>query len=262
MDTNASNNERFDKVNENLSIFQDKDCLEFTTDSYILSAFVKPNSKATALDLGAGSGVISLLLTARDKVKKIYSIEIQKGQFDILKKNVRINHFEDKICPINKDIRDLINDDFDETIDCVISNPPYFKTSHGKENAIDKNSISRRELNGDINDFCRCSSKLLKYGGLAYFVYPADRLADLVFALKTFKLEPKRMITLYPDIESKPNLVFIEAKKGAASGLIQSVPLIIYDSTEKTSNRAFSKNMEKIYDSFSTNHLFKNLKRK
>ena len=117
-------------------------------------------------------------------------------------------------------------------------------------------SAARRELNGDISDFCRAASACLKFGGLFYTVYVPDRLADIICSLRAASLEPKKLITVYPDTTAKPCLILIEAKKGAAPSMVQAPPLIIYDSTSKSEKRTYTPDMQKIYDTFSLDFMF------
>ena len=83
-------------------------------------------------------------------------------------------------------------------------------------------------------------------------MYRPDRLAELISAMKKHSLEPKRLITVYPTVDSKPCLVLVEAKKGAAPSMVFAPPLIIYNADGRT----YTNKMQRIYDEFSTEHLF------
>ena len=63
--------ERVDEVNENLRLIQKKNGLTFGTDAYLLAAFIRPQPSARAVDLGSGTGVIPLLLTAKNKIASV-----------------------------------------------------------------------------------------------------------------------------------------------------------------------------------------------
>ena len=76
--------ERIDRVNENIQLIQKKDGLTFGTDALLLAAFVKSSPKSIAVDFGAGTGIVSFLCAARNKFKKIYSVEAQSIFYDII----------------------------------------------------------------------------------------------------------------------------------------------------------------------------------
>ncbi|MDD6095518.1 MAG: methyltransferase [Clostridia bacterium] len=243
--------ERLDYINEDLSLIQLKSGLTFGTDAYLLSAFVKKGSKG--IDLGGGTGVASLLCLTKNKIDYMYAAEIQPRFAHISKRNALLNNLSHRMTVIEGDIRNLTEKDTGGCVDTVISNPPYMTAGGGAGNLSPEMNAARREINGTISDFCAAASRLLKYGGLFYTVYRADRLCDLFFSLRSNGLEPKKLVTVYPDTESAPCLVLCESKKGANPSLIHSRPLIIY----KSGTRDYTEDMQKVYDTCSLSHLFK-----
>ena len=248
--------EQIDEINEKLSLIQKKDGLRFSTDAYLLAAFAKPVPRGTMIDLGSGTGVIPLLCLTKDKYSTATAIEIQSEFSSLAERNAELNSLEDRLTSICADVRDIAMLGLTEAADVVTANPPYQKATHGFPSSASIMTAARREENGDIADFCRAASACLKFGGLFYAVYVPDRLADLICALRNASLEPKKLITVYPDAVSKPCLVLIEAKKGAAPSMVQAPPLIIYDSTDKSEKRRYSREMQRIYDTFSLNFMF------
>ena len=252
MDVTIFDDERLDKVNENISIIQKKNGLTFGSDTYLLSAFIKEQRYGHAADLGSGTGIAALLCAARKKFSHIYAVEIQDSFYDLIKRNSEINGFGDTITAINKDIRYIKSEDVGGELDAVFSNPPYMKINSGKRNVADEKYIARHEVFGGIHDFCAAASRLLKFGGKFYCVYRPDRLSELMSAMCDSRLEPKRMTFVYPDTDSIPSAVLIEAKKGAAPALCVTKPLIIYKSlnTDGTA-REMTDIAKKIYDTCS-----------
>ncbi len=243
--------ERLDNINEDLSLVQLKTGLTFGTDAYLLSAFVKSGKKGA--DLGAGTGVASLLCLSKNKLDFVYTVEIQERFAELCRKNAALNEYENRIRVIEKDVRCVTEADTDGTVDVVISNPPYMKSDSGLDNSATEMNIARREIFGTLTDFCAAASRTVKYGGLFYTVYRPERLCDLFCALRENSLEPKRLVTVYPDTESCPCLVLCESKKGASPSLINSKPLIIY----KSGTREYTEDMQRVYDTCSLSHLFK-----
>ena len=130
--------------------------------------------------------------------------------------------------------------------------PPYLKVGTGKENEDIEMSIARRELHGTVNDFCRAAARLLKYGGLFSAVYRPERTADLLCAMREVKIEPKRIITVYPYVDAPPCLILVEGKSGGSPGMAIPRPLIIYKEHGK---KDYTDDMAKIYDCFTLEHI-------
>ncbi|MDD4772542.1 MAG: methyltransferase [Eubacteriales bacterium] len=211
-------------INDSLRLIQKKDGLTFGTDALLLAAFIRPQRFSSAADLGSGTGVISLLCARRGKFAKINAVELQPDYADIISRNARLNNLEDVIIPVCDDVRNLSKT---MTVDAAFSNPPYLKDNSGKPNENTGRNLARREINGDIGDFCASAATILKYGGLFYVVYRPDRMIDLLCSLRANNLEPKRLVMVYPDISSDPCLILAEAKKGANPSLITPRPLFL-----------------------------------
>ncbi len=245
--------ERLDEINEALSLIQLKKGLTFGTDSYLLAAFAKSKPRGSCVELGGGTGVVSLLAASRKKFKKIYCAEIQPYFAELIARNAALNSLSDSVIPILGDIRELGQTQTEGECDAVISNPPYMRNGSGKDNDSAEMNTARREENGGISDFCACASRLLKFGGYFTVVYRPDRMAELFHAMKENGLEPKRAVLLYPSVSSKPCLLLAEAKKGAAEGITLSRPLIIY---KNGTSGEYTEDMQAVYDNFSLEHLF------
>lgn len=240
-------NERINFVNEQISLIENKDSLTFGTDAYLLSAYLPKRAKSIGVELGIGSGIISLLALSKGKCQKIYGIEVQKDIANIASRNSTLNGFDDKFTIINKDLREVTSFDTEKEVDFVFSNPPYMKVSSGLLNKNDNKAISRHEMFGEINDFCACAKRLLKHGGSFYLVYRPDRMVDLLHALRVNQLEPKRITFIHTNTMSPPSLMLVSAKLGAKSGVIIDKPMYIY----KDGTNEYTESFQRIYDSCS-----------
>ncbi len=245
--------ERLDEINENLRLIQLKKGLTFGTDSYLLAAFSRSRPSGVCVELGGGTGVVSLLAASRNKYKKIYAAEIQPYFGELIARNAKLNGLEGRVLSLLGDVRDLTPGNFGGEAECVISNPPYMRRSSGKDNASEEMNIARREENGCIADFCSAASRILKHGGYFTAVYRPDRLSELLSAMTAASLEPKRLVMVYPTASDKPCLVLAEGKKGAAPGIVISRPLLIYSDKQKGT---YTADMNAVYDNFSLEHLF------
>ena len=170
-------NETLTVVNDGIKLIQNPAGLTFGTDALMLAAFVRRAPQSVGAEFGSGSGIISLLLASRGKLKKIYAVENQEYY-------------------------------------SLFTNPPYMKVGAGKRNADDGKYAARHEVCGDIYDFCRSAARNLKYGGYFYCVYRPDRAVDLLFAMRESSIEPKRIAFVSQDTLHKPSLMLVEGKRG------------------------------------------------
>ena len=222
--------ERCDFVNDDLRLIQDTEGLTFGTDALLLAGYVNGKFKR-GVELGSGSGIISMLLLTRGKVEKVTALEVQEHYEELTKRNADLNGLTDRMECLCTDVREYIPS---TEAELVFTNPPYMKTDSGKKNLTEKKNIARHEVNGDIYDFCKSARKMLKFGGNFVAVYRPDRLIDLIDAMRSSKIEPKRMTLVYADTDSEPSMALIEGKAGGRSGLLLTKPLIIYrDSSHK-----------------------------
>ncbi len=244
--------ERLDEVNERIRLIQKKQGLTFGTDAYLLAAFIRPKSRARAVDLGSGTGIIPLLLCAREKVGSVHAVEVQKCFAELIGRNAVLNGLSERITPMETDLRELTFESVGGEVDIVCSNPPYLKANAGKTNLAEEKEIARHEIKGDISDFCAAASRILKSKGSFYCVWRADRLTDLLIAMRKNRLEPKRMIFVHADREQEPCMVLVEALKDAAASLRVYPPLFLYETrTSITKTRVLTREAEQIYQTCS-----------
>ena len=235
------NGERIDYVNDSLSLIQDPEGLTFGTDALLLAGYIE-KGYSNALELGAGTGIISMLLLKRDKLSRAVALEVQGDFVDLIRRNGQLNCLEDRLIPIECDVREYSS--FGE-FDCVFTNPPYMRADTGRFNLSSKKTIARHELYGDINDFVKAAARALKWGGSFYAVYRTDRLCDLIYAMRKSGIEPKRMTLVLADTEAMPSMVLIEGRRGGGVSLKVTRPLIIYSDKLHTE---YSADMQYIMD--------------
>ena len=241
MERNETSRERIDEVNDKLRLIQNESGLTFGTDALLLAGYIRGGYKK-GLELGGGSGIISMLLLTREKVNKIDCAEIQESYATIIGRNAELNGLTDRLTPILADIRELKKN---EEYDIVFTNPPYMTREGGKRNLTDEKNIARHEENGNIYDFLKVAARSLKYGSSFYAVYRPDRTADLFSAMREAKIEPKRMTLVYANTKTEPSMLLIEGKKGGKPGMKMTAPLIIY--TDEN-NRQYGPEMDYIME--------------
>lgn len=206
---------------KNLKIIQNKNLYTFTSDSVILANFLKIKSKESAVEIGGGSGVISILATAKNKVKKIKIFEIQENLQKLCEKNIKINNLNDVLELIADDVRNFKKYVEVGSQDVVFSNPPYFLVDK-TENSVRK--FARQEVFLNLKDLIKISSQMLKYGGRFYLIYPASRLCELIYECEKNDIKIKKLF--FTENKNKVvNLVVIEGRKNGSDG-VQILPTI------------------------------------
>lgn len=224
-------NERIDDLEyKGLKIIQNKTGFCFGIDSVLLSNFAKDiRNNSTVLDLGTGTGIISILLTAKTNLKKIYGIDIQEDVLEMAKRSVVLNGLEDRIEMIHQNVKELEAIFEKNSIDSIVTNPPYKKMNTGKTNEAENKFIARHEVTANLEDFIRVSFSLLKDKGSFFMVHRPERLAEIIFTLKKYKLEPKKVRFVHSTYKEEPKLVLIKAVKNAKEFLKVEKPLIVYN---------------------------------
>lgn len=208
-----------------LKLIQNKNGYKFSTDSVLLANFGKAKRNDVYVDLCSGSGVVAILFLCKNGLQKGYAVEIQKSLADRAERSIKVNNLSDKIQVINDDLKNSVKIFGSESVDIITINPPYNETGDTSEK--DEIAMATHELATNLETIAQVSSQILKFGGKIYMVHRSDRLASIMYELKKYKLEPKVLRVVYPKKDKAPNLVLIEAKKGAKPGLIIQSPLIL-----------------------------------
>lgn len=244
MKINLEENERIDDLEfQNLKIIQNKNGFCFGIDSVLLSDFAKEIKQGSKIiDLGTGTGILPILLSAKTQNTKIIGIEIQKEVAKMASKSVTLNNLQERIEIICDDIKNLQNRYEPNSFDVIITNPPYKKRGTGATNETKAKLISRHEITASLEDFITSAKYVLKDQGSMYIVHRPERLVDIFYHLRKQKLEPKIIRMVQPNKEKEPNLVLIKAIKNAKPFLKIEKPLIIYNEEGK-----YTKEILKIY---------------
>ncbi|MBQ8288539.1 MAG: methyltransferase [Clostridia bacterium] len=220
-------------INGSLTLIQHKEMLTYGTDAYLLFAYLRKKAKGRAVELGAGSGVISLLAASAGKFAQITAVEVQPTEADVCAANISANGLSEKVSVLCANVKDLTPAMTGGEVDVVFANPPYMTVGSGKANTSDAKYIARHEVLGTIGDFAQAAARVLKFSGSFYAVWRPDRLPALFSALAEVGLAPKRMTAVCGDAATAPSLVLVEAKKGGApDGFFLTKPLLLHESVK------------------------------
>ena len=215
MNIDLKENERIDDLEfKGLKIIQNKEGFCFGIDSVLLTDFakeIKPNSKV--IDLGSGTGIIPILLSAKTKNTTFVGVEVQEVVAEMSKRSILLNELQERIEIKRENILDLRNIYEKGSFDAVTTNPPYKKLNTGLVNDNDKKLISRHEVTASLEDFIQISNYLLKNFGEFYMVHKPDRLVDILFFMRKYNIEPKKIKFIYPNKQRNTNLILIKGVK-------------------------------------------------
>lgn len=232
MITHLKEEERLDDLQVNgYEIIQHPGKFCFGMDAVLLSNFVRVKKEEIALDLGTGTGIIPILLTAKTEGKRFVGLEIQEESADMARRSVAHNRLEEKIEIVTGDIKEAATIFGPASFDVITTNPPYMIGQHGIANHSDTKAIARHEVLCSLDDILRESARILKPGGRFYMVHRPFRLAEILSKMVEAKIEPKRMRMVHPYVDKEPNMVLIEGKRGGNSRMTVEKPLIVYRET-------------------------------
>ncbi len=220
--------ETLDSIKD-IRLFQAKDGYRFSVDALLLENFISAKRLEKGIELGAGSGIISILLAKRLKGSKIIAVEIQNNLAERATRNVNLNGLSERIEILQKDIKDLKKIYPANKFDFVFSNPPFRKTKTGRLSIYEERAVARHEVEITLPDLIKTASYLIKHSGKFFLIYHPFRLAELISLLQKAKLEPKRMRFVHSKMGEEAKMVLIEAVKGSGTWLKIAPPLYIYE---------------------------------
>lgn len=208
--------------------FFDDTLFQPSTDSFVLGAFPRLKKEMRICDLGAGSGLLGLLLLARQPSMHITNVEIQSAACELSRRNAQCNGLSDRITTLHADLRHTSQLPDAASFDLVVSNPPYFPPGSGHVSPDAARGTARSEVNCTLEDICAAAARLLTYGGKFCMVFRPERMAELFSLLRQHGLEPKRLRFVQHTALAAPKLLLLESRKGGHPGLTVEAPLLLH----------------------------------
>lgn len=195
----------------------------FGIDSILLGNFANMKKNRTLLDIGSGNGILAMMANDLYNLKKVYAVEIQKTKTDILEENLKLNDIQN-IEIINKNLNDV--DFWENTLDYIITNPPYYKINQNIKNKDEEFLISRQELYLNLDNIFNFANKTLKDKGKLFMIHKPERMVEIF--TKAGNIKPKRIQFVSSTYNTKPQFILIEFVKNAKDGIKIEDPIIIY----------------------------------
>ena len=235
--------ERIDDLQrDGLRIIQRADGFRFGTDAVLLADFAGVKKGEHVADMGTGTGVLPLLLSARAQDTTFDAFEIQADVADMAARSVQLNGLEERIRIHHADCRDAAGLIGHERCSLVVSNPPYTKGGAGPLSPEQTRALSRSDSDCPIEEWIAACARLAKNGGRLCCVFPAPRFLELCDAMRAVRVEPKRVRFVVARENAAPKLVLVEGLKGGRPSLHVQPMLITHDAQGN-----FTKEMRRIY---------------
>ena len=236
-------NERIDDLQRGgLRVIQRADAFRFGTDAVLLADFAAPRRHDRVCDLGTGTGIIPLLLYARENTISADAVEIQPDMADMAARSMAMNGLNEKIRVLPGDLRSIRTLLPHARYDLVTCNPPYGKAGGTLLNPDASKRLARHEESCAIEDVACAAAWLLQNGGRLCCVFPAARMIDLSDAMRKYRMAPTRIRMVHSRVEKAAHLCLMEGMLDARPGLIIEPPLVIYDE-----NNAYTPELRRIY---------------
>lgn len=235
--------ERLDDLQRSgLRILQREDGFRFGTDAVLLADFAAIRRGERAADMGTGTGVLPLLLSARAEETSFDAFEIQQDVADMATRSVALNGLKHRIRIHHADVRDAAGLIGHEVCRLVVTNPPYTREGAGMVSPKQTRAIARSDSDCPLAEWIAACARVLQNGGRLCCVFPAPRFLELCDAMRAARVEPKRVRFVVSSPQSAPKLVLTEGLKGGRAGLHVQPMLITHEADGR-----FTEEMQRIY---------------
>ncbi len=211
-----------------LRLYQPRRGYRFSVEAVLLARFAAVRPAARVLELGAGCGVVALLVAALARPREVVALEIQPALAALVERNAALNGLGmvRAVCADLRNRRALgaVPGNFD----LVLANPPFRARQSGHESPHAGRRLARGETAARLEDFTAAAARYARHGGRAAFVFAAARSAELISALRARRLEPKRIRFVHPHAAASASTVLVEARKGGGVEVEIEPPLVMY----------------------------------
>ncbi len=225
-----------------IKLYQNKKGYRFSVDALLLYSFVNLQRAYRIADVGAGSGIVGILLAKKYHDSEVALIEIQNSLAGLAEKNITLNKVEKRVRVIRTDIKKFKLGDFHSenkttlnsslltlnSFDLVVSNPPFRRQKTGLISPTDEKAIARHEIELKLADLIQASCSLLKSKGRFCMIYHPSRLVELIETLRGKRMEPKRLRFVHSNLMTEAKMALVEAIKDGRTEMKIEKPFCIY----------------------------------
>jgi len=179
------------------TIQQEKAAMKVGTDSILLGSWIQLSNEESILDIGAGTGLLSLMMAQRSNAEIIDAVEIESDAYEECVSNFENSPWGDRLFCYHSSIQNFA-DEIEEKYDLIIANPPYFEPY--KNNSISAKSTARQTHFLDYKTLLEATQQLLHITGSCAFIIPYEREMKFIKLAQSFAFFPQN-ITRVKDTE-------------------------------------------------------------
>lgn len=212
-------NNKLVDLGNGLVFLQKQDAFRFGCDGVELANFVDGGPKDYAVDLGSGTGIITILLAGKRKIRTT-AVEIQPELAKVCQNNIELNNLLGLADVINTPMQEISKFLKAGCANIVVCNPPYRRQGSGMKQENEAIAIARHEIKVTLAEVIDTAAYLLSTGGKFFTVNQTERLAEAMELCRAARLEPKKLQILTPNETKKPHLFLLKCVKDGAPGLI------------------------------------------
>ena len=237
-----------------LKLLQHKDCYKLDTASVLLAwftaSFVRQGKPCEMLELGSGTGGVSILASARCENAHIDGVELVELAYKVFCENIRLNKLDNRITAYNCDLRELPPEIKNKAYDVVFMNPPFYDGTKGSvtDTSVKSEHESKARFSecGGLEDFIQVQSlRTRTSGGFAVMCISPDRVPECFALYERHKITPVRLLTVHANAGKPAFLALIAGKKGAPNAEFKVLPPLFIN---EEGSQALTKRAVHIYE--------------
>ncbi len=176
------------------TIQQDKTAMKVGTDGVLLGAWANLDFyPSSILDIGAGTGLIALMMAQRSNAETIDAIELNDAAYEQTVENFENSDWADRLFCYHASLQEF-TDEIEDKYDFIISNPPFY-TSTYKE-LSEERAMARHSESLTYSDLLESTSKLLSEKGNCAFIIPFEEAENFIKIAEENKLYPNRITSV------------------------------------------------------------------
>ena len=176
------------------NINQERCAMKIGTDAVLLGAWCPINNNPfSILDIGAGTGILSLMLAQRSNASQIDAIEIEENAYEQCVENFEASHWGDRLFCYHASLNDFINEPEDQ-YDIIISNPPFYSEDYKTDNS--QRDLARFQDALPFEELVKATTLLLSENGIFTVIIPfkeENRLLNLCAQAELFPIKMTRV---------------------------------------------------------------------
>jgi tRNA1Val (adenine37-N6)-methyltransferase len=211
-----------------LQLFQPRHGYRYSLDPLMLARFCAPVAgQGRIADLGAGCGIISLVLARLNPDAAVVAVENNPAMAALVERNIRHNNLAGRVAVQGEDVINLRKNLSDSQFDLVAFNPPFRTPVSGKVSPKPGRDTARHESTAGLADFIAVAKYLVKPSGRICLIQLPSRLPELMALAALMKLSVLRLRMVHGNAVSPATMFMAELAKGRRSAVVVEPPLFV-----------------------------------